>query len=165
MCVLTMARLARRIKGTPLPQWFWLDPWEFVNLVNYWIERGDKWVYLEGVYRTSTGRLVALDLEQPAPKDLNIQERINGIACFCGHFGAFSTSRGWNSAWVQLPCRDCERCWYCGSGEWQGICFHCELKRYLNQGDFEPKVLKLVGSRIWYLQFGGVCEKRIGNKL
>ena len=83
--------MARRIEGIPLPQWFGLDPGEFVNLVNHWIERGSDQVFQEGIYRTSAGRLVALDWKQPAQECLDIQER-RGIICFCGCYMAFGTS-------------------------------------------------------------------------
>ena len=65
--------MARRIEGIPLPQWLGLDPWEFVNPVSYWIERGYNHDYLKLIYRTSAERLVALHLEEPAQEDMDIQ--------------------------------------------------------------------------------------------
>ena len=46
--------------------------------------KGNENVYLEVIYRTSAGRLVALDWEQPAQECLVIRERSSGIARFCG---------------------------------------------------------------------------------
>ena len=65
--------MARRIEGILLPQWLGLDPWEFVNPVKYWIQRGNDQDYLKGIYRTSAGKLVALYLEEPAQEDMDIQ--------------------------------------------------------------------------------------------
>ena len=45
---------------------------------------GNENVYLEVIYRTSAGRLVALDWEHLAQECLVIQERSSGIARFCG---------------------------------------------------------------------------------
>ena len=73
--------MAGRIEGVPLPQCFGLDPWEFVKTVRYWIETGNDQVYLEGINRILAGWLVALDWEQPAQEDMDIQEG-RGIARF-----------------------------------------------------------------------------------
>lgn len=50
MYVLTVAR---QTEGIPLSQWLRLDPWEFVNPVNHWIDRGNEQVHLDGLYQTS----------------------------------------------------------------------------------------------------------------
>ena len=48
-------------EGVSSQQWFGLDPWEFIGPTNCWVERENKRVYLEGIYKTSAGRVVALD--------------------------------------------------------------------------------------------------------
>ena len=63
------------------PQFFGLGSWKFGNLLD---RKGNENIYLEGIYRTSAGSLVALDGEQPAQECLVIQERSRGIARFCG---------------------------------------------------------------------------------
>lgn len=148
-----------------------------MNPVNHWIDRGDKWVYLEGIYWTSASHLVSLDWEQPTVEDLEIQEGINGIACLCGRFpGAFGTSRVRHPVWVLLQCGVYERCWYCCSSKRQGICPKCGL-RFPNQADVEPKILKFVcgKSHLVTITWGCVweenwdrtvrlCEERFGWK-
>lgn len=43
-------------------------------------------IYLENLYQTSAGKLVALDWEQQAVENLASQERVNGIAGICENF-------------------------------------------------------------------------------
>lgn len=129
--------------------------------MNYWIDRGDKRVHLEGLYRNSSGTIVSLDWEQPAVDDLEFPV-INGIACLCGQFlRAFGASRGWHPVWVLLQGRVCERHWYCCSNRHQGICPECKLK-FPDQGDSEPKILKLVCGRSHLIPATWGC---VGGKL
>ncbi|XP_074388069.1 uncharacterized protein LOC141726860 [Zonotrichia albicollis] len=167
--------VARRTRGVPLPQWFGLDPWEFVNPVNFWINRGDERVHLEGLYRTSAGILVSLDWEQPAVENLELPV-INGIACFCGKFRVtFGASRGWHAAWVLLQCVVCGKRWYCCSSRRRGTCPRCK-REVPDQADSEPKILKLVCGKshlvpatwgVWEEDWEATvksCEKRFGWK-
>lgn len=157
-----MAR--RRTKEKPLLQWFGLDPWDFLNKTGCWITRGDERVYLEGAYKSPTGRLLALDWEHPAA--FSEVGRLAGFPCLkCGCTTTLNSLVQWHPAWVLLQCRLCEKQYYCFSGKQQAVCPGCSRGKRGQVGlnNLEPEIVKLVCGKHLVPQLWSVREENWGR--
>ena len=99
-----------------LLRWFGLEPWEYLNEGEDWIQRGEERFYLKRAYVTPAGWKVALDWEQPPEILINpgVRGQAEIIPCFT-HRLAPRLYKNWPQTSVLLKCKSCDKKWCCVS--------------------------------------------------